>query len=240
MGMRRLPALVLCALGLALVGCGSSSGDSIQTVMPSQGNGDAPPSDNSADNGGSGSDTGSTSSGGADPGAPNSGSFASTGTVLGQAMSGVGNATILQLDDSGNPSSILVSFASNGLSCGFAQSHAATFNAVPSERVVTLSVQKTGLAPDTFQIGDGGSDGPNVDMHAGVLDSTCQSAMDGSNQTDATNGTVTIKTLTNALVEGSFDVRFANGDHVTGTFSSNVCNLDNAVGDDTGVCVSAM
>jgi hypothetical protein len=235
--MRRVALFVLCAAAFGLVGCGSSS-DSLAQVMPDKGNGEAPPSSSSDNGGGTGDTSGNTGSGGdADPNAPNAGSFSTSGTVLGQSMSGIGNQTILQLGDDGKPVGVIVTFASKGLSCGFAQSHAATFNATPSERVVTLIVQKTGFAPDTFQVGAMGSDGPNVYMHAGVLDASCQSPTTGDAATDGTSGSVTIKSVSDSLVEGSFDVRFDNGDHVTGTFSSDVCDVSNAAGDDTGTCM---
>jgi hypothetical protein len=234
--MRRLGFFALCIAALGLVGCGSSS-DSIAQVMPEKGNGAAPPSSSSGDDGTTSSGDTSSGSADADPNAPNGGSFSATGTVLGQSMSGVGNQTILQLGDDGKPVGVIVTFASKGLSCGFAQSHAATFNATPSERTVTLIVQKTGLAPDTYQVGATGSDGPNVYMHAAVLGTDCQPPTADTDQSDATNGTVTIKTVSDTLVEGSFDVRFANGDHVTGTFSSDVCDVSNAAGDDTGTCM---
>ena len=236
--MKRLRAFAFFAFA-AVVGCGSSSGDAMQSVMPSKGNGAAPPSSGSGGGDNGGADTGDGSGGASadDPGAPNGGSLQASGTLLGQSVSAVGNATILQLDDAGKPAGVIVSFASTGLSCGFAQAHAATFNAVPNERTVTLIVNKTGIAPGAYAIGATGSDGPNVYMHAGVLGADCQSPMSGDDQTDATNGTVTIKTLSDALVEGSFDVRFANGDHVTGTFSSDVCDVSNAAGDDSGTCM---
>jgi hypothetical protein len=47
--------------------------------------------------------------------------------------------------------------------------------------------------------------------------------------TSASSGTITVDTVSAALVAGSFDLHFPSGDHLTGRFSSPVCGNDEAV-----------
>jgi hypothetical protein len=50
---------------------------------------------------------------------------------------------------------------------------------------------------------------------------------------EGTGGTVTLTSLSSMGVQGSFDVTFASGDHLSGTFSAGHC-MPTAVGDGGG------
>jgi hypothetical protein len=64
-----------------------------------------------------------------------------------------------------------------------------------------------------------------------VRDQNCTPTL----QSAATQGAVTLTTVTSDTVAGSFDVTFPTGDHVTGTFSGPVCS-GGAAGAMTGTC----
>jgi hypothetical protein len=65
-------------------------------------------------------------------------------------------------------------------------------------------------------------------------DATCNPTSDEQ----ATSGTITMTQVSTTTVAGSFDVTFANGDHLTGTFSAPVCTGTTLPGDTDPTCGS--
>jgi hypothetical protein len=95
--------------------------------------------------------------------------------------------------------------------CDVAENHGSP----PSVRTLAFQVTQdaTTVAPGTYGVGQGLSASYEPD------DATC--AVVGLEQ--ATGGEVTFTTSTATRLEGTFDLTFDDGDHVSGSFSAPVC-----------------
>jgi hypothetical protein len=89
----------------------------------------------------------------------------------------------------------------------------------PSAQVLELAASATGSTVPTGQYVIGAT--PTTTAAAGFTaqDATCTPTSDEQ----ATKGTITLTQVTDTTIAGSFDVTFANGDHLTGTFAAPVC-----------------
>jgi hypothetical protein len=72
---------------------------------------------------------------------------------------------------------------------------------------------------------------PSVDaatsttMVANATYETSDGACNGTS-TKATSGFITLSEVTSAMVSGRYDVTFATGDHLSGTFTAPICSVD--------------
>jgi hypothetical protein len=73
---------------------------------------------------------------------------------------------------------------------------------------------------------------PSASVFYGVENDACTE----TTSEQASSGTVTLSAISQTLIAGSFDATFANGDHVTGTFSAPVCDFSVAADGGTGPC----
>jgi hypothetical protein len=88
----------------------------------------------------------------------------------------------------------------------------------PSRTTVAFEVVQPGSAvgPGTYEVG---STEHGVEASLEMTDASCNIIGGGQ----STTGTVTITTSTADRIEGSFDLTFDSGDHLTGTFAAPVC-----------------
>jgi hypothetical protein len=86
---------------------------------------------------------------------------------------------------------------------------------------LVVSVVATGntIATGTYPVS--ATADPSASVFYGVQDADCGQ----STSVQASGGTVTLATIDSTTIAGSFDVRFASGDHLTGTFSAPVCDF---------------
>jgi hypothetical protein len=76
----------------------------------------------------------------------------------------------------------------------------------------------------------------DVDIIASYLSSDANCKLTVNER--ATAGSVTMDTADTTTVTGTFDLTFANGDHLTGQFDAPVCNVDiTKLGSNGGGCV---
>jgi len=153
-------------------------------------------------------------------GSGGSGSASVTGTVSGTAIPtndtiGVRGTTL----DNGSVQPVAGALLTNvGNLCGILQNGGNPASSqVLDVRVVAASGDVT---TGTYMLNGPGGIGGAVSLRA--QDQNCNSTF----QSTATQGSVTLTTVSSTTVAGSFDVTFPTGDHVTGTFSGTVCTFN--------------
>jgi hypothetical protein len=104
----------------------------------------------------------------------------------------------------------------------------------PSAQVLSLAAAQAGstIGPGTYTVAAQGS--PTATAVYAQSDASCVGKVDSQ----ATGGTVTITGLSSGSVQGSFDLTFAGGDHLSGTFSAPTCNYDPFTTYTPGACGS--
>jgi hypothetical protein len=156
-------------------------------------------------------------------GSAGDGSAAVNGTISGQTVPTAGTTAIsvTQSSDAGLSLTVEGVLISNAVGeCGRAQAH-------------TVMPGLTGLL---LVVGGFGNSVPTGTYPIGMLTAAGQEAMasytvdDGHCMTmssvRATGGTITLTRSDSSDVAGTFDVTFASGDHVTGSFSTPVCPVE--------------
>jgi hypothetical protein len=110
--------------------------------------------------------------------------------------------------------------------------------APPSTQLLAIELIANGIGmapgPGTYTL----NKTQNVDIIASYLasDANCKETVNEQ----ATAGSVTMDTVGSTTVSGTFDVTFANGDHLTGQFDAPVCNIDiTNLGSNSGGCVGS-
>jgi hypothetical protein len=150
-------------------------------------------------------------------GAPASvqGNYQGAGFSVGDAISITGTAQDMNLMQ------VNITTASNACNRVLEQ------NAPKNGRLIGLSITSPSVIQGTLQVKAPSSDQPIngllVQAMVVTFDATCSAKEDF-----ATDGTITIAHSDSSGVTGSFDLKFASGDHLTGDFSAPQCSLSKA------------
>jgi hypothetical protein len=114
--------------------------------------------------------------------------------------------------------------------CALLQRHGNPKNA----QALTMEVVGTGtsIAPGTYAVG--GQTTPFASAAFDAQDATCTS----TTNEQATSGSVVLTAVSSASIDGSFDLTFPGGDHLTGSFTAPVCKYDLTSTSGTSACGS--
>jgi hypothetical protein len=98
--------------------------------------------------------------------------------------------------------------------------------------LVAVGVEGSTVPPGTYVVGAQSTQTAQATYFS--QDAACKQTLN----LNATSGTVTLTAASGAFVEGSFDLHFANGDHLSGTFSAPMCDVNPFTNNTGGACGS--
>jgi hypothetical protein len=103
-----------------------------------------------------------------------------------------------------------------------------------SAQALTMEVIVTSSSVVSGTYAVGGQTAPFASAAFAAQDATCTTTTDEQ----ATSGSIVLTTVSAATVDGTFDLTFAGGDHLTGSFTAPVCNYDITSTSGTSACGS--
>jgi hypothetical protein len=115
---------------------------------------------------------------------------------------------------------------------------ASGMTAPPSTQLLAIELIANGIGmapgPGTYTLGT--TQNVAIVVAYAASDANCNETV----TEQATGASVTLDTVNTTTVTGTFDVTFANGDHLTGQFDAPVCNVDiTNLGSNGGSCVGS-
>jgi hypothetical protein len=139
-----------------------------------------------------------------------------------------------------------VAFVGTGMENGVTQAYAGVFI---TNVAGTCGILQRGANPPSLQMLQIAVGAPGSTVTAGsyALGSSTTSTASALFQAEdatctpttneqASSGTITLSSVDGSTVKGSFDLTFANGDHLTGSFSAPVCDASLAGSSDNPTC----
>jgi hypothetical protein len=163
----------------------------------------------------SSSNSQSTDGGGANDASGSEAYGSVTGTALGQTLAVAGALSVIgtESEDGGMVGYAVVLLTSFTGICAYAQgpTHVGHGGFVLT---ISLTADTGPVTPQVYSVPARGS------VLYGADSVKCQS----TGYEEAQSGSVTLDTATSAILSGTFDVTFENGDHLTGSFSGPVCD----------------
>ncbi len=141
------------------------------------------------------------------------GSATVSGTIDGQPVP-ANDAVGTEITTSNNGTtvtsrSVLITSVTNACPCAIAQTRSTILS-------LTVGMLGADVATGTYSFPDAGTQGGVAEAQYLVDDAQ-------TNLSPATSGSITISQIGASTIVGNFDVSFATGDHVTGTFSAPTC-----------------
>jgi hypothetical protein len=160
------------------------------------------------------------------------GSSTVTGTVGGAPLATTDVVGLTGIEPNTSPAMAYVGVAITNVAgtCSVLQRHGDP----PNTSYLTMIVSERGssVAPGKYPVNSATSG--NVQAQVGTSNASCQTTFNES----AASGTIEFDSITGAMITGSFNLTFPNGDHLVGGFNAPVCNVNIYANTGNSVCGS--